>query len=74
MKRPQGQLLTRLRRWRLENGLTLQEEADLTGFSASMISRAERGERVFSPMAKVRMARLLDVRIVDLFEHEQESA
>jgi transcriptional regulator with XRE-family HTH domain len=63
-------LKNRLRLWRAANGLTQQEAADLTGFSESMWSRAERGERVFSPMAKVRIARALGVRVSDLFEPE----
>lgn len=64
-------LRNQLRRWRAANGLTLQEVADLTGYSTAMLSRAERGERVFSPMAKVRIARALGVRLGDLFEVEE---
>jgi transcriptional regulator with XRE-family HTH domain len=63
--------LSRLRRWRLTQGLTQDEVAGLTGFSESMFSRAERGERVFSPMAKVRIARALQVRVADLFEPDE---
>jgi transcriptional regulator with XRE-family HTH domain len=61
-------LMTRLRRWRTDRGLSLAEVADLTGYSEAMISRAERGERVFSPMARVRVARRLGVPIAELFE------
>jgi transcriptional regulator with XRE-family HTH domain len=64
-------LKNRLRRWRAANGLTLEEVADLTGFSAAMLSRAERGERTFSPLAKVRIARALGVRVADLFDVEE---
>jgi transcriptional regulator with XRE-family HTH domain len=64
-------LKNRLRLWRLANGYTLEEVADLTGYSVSMLSRAERGERVFSPNAKIRVARCLGVRIAELFEVEQ---
>jgi transcriptional regulator with XRE-family HTH domain len=63
-------LKNRLRLWRVTNNLTLQEVEDLTGYSAAMISRAERGERAFSPIAKVRMARALGVRVADLFPVE----
>ena len=66
----QPHLKNRLRRWRAENGLTLTEMHDLTGYSEAMLSRAERGERVFSPIARVRIARALDVRIADLFDVE----
>jgi transcriptional regulator with XRE-family HTH domain len=65
-------LSNRLRQWRHLNGLTLQEVADLTGVSISMLSRAERGVRVFAPLTKVRIARLLDVHVADLFEIEDE--
>lgn len=58
----------RLRLWRGGEGLTLRELADLTGYSEAMFSRAERGERVFSPMAKVRIARALQVPVAELFE------
>jgi hypothetical protein len=36
-----------------------------------MLSRAERGERTFSPLAKVRIARALGVRVADLFDVEE---
>jgi transcriptional regulator with XRE-family HTH domain len=64
-------LRNRLRLWRAENGLTLQEVGDLTGYSPAMLSRAERGERVLSAMGKVRVARALDVRVADLFEPDE---
>jgi transcriptional regulator with XRE-family HTH domain len=65
-------LTNRLRLWRAKQGLSLQEIADLTGYSVSMLSRAERGERVFSPMARVRIGRCLGVRLGDLFEPDEE--
>jgi transcriptional regulator with XRE-family HTH domain len=61
---------TRLGAWRSEVGYTLAELSDLTGFSTAMLSRAERGQRVFSPAAKVRIARRLGVSVADLFEVE----
>jgi transcriptional regulator with XRE-family HTH domain len=63
--------LTPLRRWRAREGLTLEEVADLSGYSTAMLSRAERGEREFSPRAKVQLARALGCRIADLFDVEQ---
>ncbi len=63
--------ITRLRRWRIRNGLTLQEVADLTGLSPTMFSRAERGERLFASLTKVRIARCLDVAVAELFEVEE---
>lgn len=62
--------LTRLRRWRAREGLTLEEVSDLSGFSVAMLSRAERGQREFSARAKVRLARALGCRIADLFDVE----
>lgn len=59
---------TRLRAWRLAQGLTMAEVADLTGFSPSMLSRLERGERVPIPRTKVLIARALGVSIRDLFD------
>ena len=41
----QEHLKNRMRLWRAANGLTLEEISDLTGYSAAMLSRAERGER-----------------------------
>jgi transcriptional regulator with XRE-family HTH domain len=64
------QTSTRLQRWRITSGLSLEEESDLTGYSTAMLSLAERGLREFSPMAKVQMARRLGVAISDLFEVE----
>jgi transcriptional regulator with XRE-family HTH domain len=61
-------LATRLRQWRIDAGLSLAEMSGLTGYSSAMISRAERGERVFSPRAKVMLARALGVAVSDLFE------
>ena len=63
--------LTRLRRWRLEQGFTLEEVADLTGLSIGMLSRVERGERRLRAETKIRIARLLSVRVSDLFEIEE---
>lgn len=60
-------LKNRLRLWRIREGLTLAEVADLTGYSKAMISRTERGERVLSPMGRVRVARALGCRVRDLF-------
>jgi transcriptional regulator with XRE-family HTH domain len=64
-------LRNRLRLWRVEENCTLEDVSGLTGYSVSMLSRAERGERVFSPKAKVRIARCLGVQVADLFEPEE---
>ncbi len=70
--------LSKLRTWREAHGLTLEELSDLTGLSIAMLSRAERGEREITPLRRVALARLLKVRVRDLFpvprtieEHEE---
>jgi transcriptional regulator with XRE-family HTH domain len=59
---------TKLAAWRSDVGYTLAELSDLTGFSTAMLSRAERGHRVFSPAARVQIARRLEVAVSDLFD------
>lgn len=67
-------LRNRLLVWRRDKGLTLAEMAGLTGFSEAMLSRAERGVRVFSPMARVRVARGLGVPVAELFDPDDAGA
>lgn len=72
MKHVQIQCLTnRMRLWRAQNGLTLEELSGLTGFSPAMLSRVERGERRLAPMSKIRVARCLGVPVRDLFDVEE---
>jgi transcriptional regulator with XRE-family HTH domain len=66
------QTISRLRRWRKANDLSLDELADLTGISKPMLSRAERGERRLAPLTRVKVARRLGVPVRDLFEVEAE--
>lgn len=61
---------TKLREWRLEHELTIDEVADLTGLSKAYISRLETGHRVAPPMTKVLIARRLGASIRDIFEIE----
>lgn len=63
-------LNNRLRKWRVDKGLTLQELADLTGLSVSGLSRLERGQRQPRPLTRVRIARRLGVPVGELFEFE----
>jgi transcriptional regulator with XRE-family HTH domain len=67
-------LNTRLRVWRLEHGLTLEDLAGLTGFSIAMLSRVERGQRRLRPLDRVRFARRVGVPVRALFEVEDQSA
>lgn len=66
MEPTQG-LRTRLRQWRQEQGLTIDEVAALTGVSPSMLSLVERGRRELAPMTRVQVARRLRVPLRDLF-------
>jgi transcriptional regulator with XRE-family HTH domain len=58
---------TPLARWRALHGLTLEKLSDLTGYSATMLSRIERGEQRVPPLKRVKLARLLNVRVAELF-------
>lgn len=62
---------TKLAAWREAEGITLQEQSDLTGLSVSTLSRLERGMRKVRPATKVRIARRLGVPIRELFEVEE---
>lgn len=62
--------LSSLRRWRMENGITLQEAADLCDLSEAMLSLVERGKRNLAPLTKVRVARCLGARVSELFDVE----
>jgi transcriptional regulator with XRE-family HTH domain len=57
--------------WRVRNGLTEAEVADLTGLSESMASLTECGPRRLAPLTKARVARCLGVPIRDLFDVEE---
>lgn len=63
--------LTRLRRRRLERGLTLQALAELVGLSRKSLGYIERGEREPRPGNITKLADALDCRPVDLMEPEQ---
>lgn len=63
-------LSTRLRQWRLDQNLTLEEVSALPGPSTAMLSRVERGQRQLAPMTKVRVARRLGVPVRELFDVE----
>ncbi len=69
-----AQATTQLQAWREQAGFTQTECAELTGYSTAMWSRAERGERVFSPQAKVLIARRLGVRVGEIFPVEPAEA
>jgi len=62
--------LSKIRRWRQQEGLTLSEVADLTGLSVAMLSLLERGQRQLLPRTKVQMARRLGVPVHELFDIE----
>ena len=61
-----------LRTWRNRNGVTLEELSDVTGYSESMLSRVERGERRLGVLARIRLARSLGVKVREIFTPEHE--
>ena len=56
--------------WRVNNDLSQQDMADLTGLSPAMISLVERGKRNLRPTTKAKVARRLGVPIAILFDVE----
>jgi transcriptional regulator with XRE-family HTH domain len=62
--------VTRFQRWRESVGWSLEEVSGLSGVSASMLSRFERGQRSLRPATKVLVARRLGVPVGALFEVE----
>jgi transcriptional regulator with XRE-family HTH domain len=56
-----------LRRWRLQQGFSGYELADLAGISTAMVSMIETGDRDPGPATKVRIARALGVRVRDIW-------
>lgn len=60
--------MTRLRQWRLDKGLSLEEVYGLSGISPAMLSRVERGQRELAPLTKVKLARALGVPVRELFD------
>lgn len=56
-----------LKTWRQMNGLTLEELADVSGFSVSTLSRVERGERQFDALSRIRLARAVGIRVREIF-------
>jgi transcriptional regulator with XRE-family HTH domain len=65
-----SELTNRLRIWRVDHGLSLEETADLVGLDLGFLSRVERGQRNLSPLSKVKVARRLGVPVRELFDHE----
>jgi len=65
-----AKLTTKFHQWREEVGWSLEEVAALTGLSASVLSRLERGQRNLRPASKVLVARRLGVHVGVLFEVE----
>lgn len=67
-----------LREFRRRHRLTLEDVSGLVGISVPMLSRVERGERNFSPLRKVAVAKRLGVPVGELFPpeplEEEESA
>jgi len=61
---------SKLRRWRRDEGLTLDEVSGLTRVSVPMLSLVENGKRHLSRQTKILLARRLGVPIRALFDPE----
>lgn len=64
--------MSRLRAFRLEKKLSQAELAQAIGVSTICISRYERGERKISVDTAKKLALVLDVNWISLFEEEGE--
>lgn len=58
---------TMLRAWRLRQGWSLEEVADLTGLSVGQLSKIERGQHMPRPRMRIRIARALGARVGQIF-------
>jgi transcriptional regulator with XRE-family HTH domain len=56
----------RLQQWRKQRGWTLEETGAVAGYTRSMMSKIEKGERQLTPEAAVRIARALKVPVREL--------
>lgn len=65
-------MAVKLREWLDLKGWTLQEAADLTGYSLSYMSLVASGKRTLNPDAKVYVARRLGTRVGELFPVSRE--
>jgi transcriptional regulator with XRE-family HTH domain len=61
---------TPLKAWRLNNDLTIEEVAGVTGLSTAMCSLVERNKRRLAPLTKILFARRLGVPVAELFPPE----
>lgn len=59
--------------WRQHRKLTLDQLADLSGLSVSMISLLERGKRDYSEETLFSLAESLDCEVGDLFRHPRHA-
>jgi transcriptional regulator with XRE-family HTH domain len=56
-----------LREWRKRNEVRLEDLHDLTGVSIATLSRVERGLTKINPLDQIKIARVVGVRVRDLF-------
>ncbi|GGK59865.1 hypothetical protein Ppa06_26410 [Planomonospora parontospora subsp. parontospora] len=67
---PRISTTSKLRQWRTQNSLTLEDVSGLCGLSVATVSRVERGKSNLAPIMKVKVARRLGARVRDLFDIE----
>jgi transcriptional regulator with XRE-family HTH domain len=56
-----------LREWRKRHEVRLEDLHDLTGVSIATLSRVERGLTKINPLDQIKIARVVGVRVRDLF-------
>lgn len=60
--------ISKLKDWRLLEGLSLEEVSALTGVSVGQLSKVERGLANMAPLTRVQVARRLGVPLRELFD------
>ncbi len=70
-QKPTDGLPNRIRYWRLQRGLTINEVADIIGMNRTYLTRMETGGRNVTIEWMDRIARTLDVSVADLLNDKQ---
>ena len=66
-------LLNHLKEYRAKIGVNQQQMGQLVGVSRQTISQIERGDYSPSVTLAIKIAKILDVSVEDIFEYEEES-
>lgn len=66
-------LLNHLKEYRAKIGVNQQQMGQLVGVSRQTISQIERGDYSPSVTLAIKIAKILDVSVEDIFEYEEEA-